>query len=347
MANDNDKLVIGYYTNHAAAEEAAHELKDWDKHNDNVKLGAVAIMAIDPKSGELEAKEVGQRKTKGGALWGTVIGGALGLLTGGIGLIPGLILGAGGGAAIGALFHKDVGMSDADQAKLVEYLRQGGAALAIMADDFEVEPTKAEMVRIGGTVEAYDVPEETASVLVDSADAMKDAAAAADEAIDNVADDVTEGASKAVAALPDLAPESAAAVSALVAVSGLSAADAAKLHADEVDVPSELLKRGATPKGRLELEEATGIDHDVILTAVKKLDLMRIKGVGYKHAALLLASGVHTVPDLATRNPENLHARMVAVNAVENIVTPLPSAETVAGWVDQAKELPRMIYYQD
>ena len=34
-----------------------------------------------------------------------------------------------------------------------------------MADDFEVEPTKAKLSSLGGTVEAYQVPEEHAEEL--------------------------------------------------------------------------------------------------------------------------------------------------------------------------------------
>ena len=42
------------------------------------------------------------------------------------------------------------------------------------------------------------------------------------------------------------------------------------------------LAQGATPEGRAELAEATGLSEEAILTAVKEMDLMRIKGVGVK-----------------------------------------------------------------
>ena len=57
----------------------------------------------------------------------------------------------------------------------------------------------------------------------------------------------------------------------------------------------------------------------------------------------LEAAGVDTIPELAQRNAENLHAKLVEVNGEQNIVQKLPSAETVADWVAQAKELPRVI----
>ena len=112
---------------------------------DAIKLGAIAVLTLNPETGELHADEVGERNTKKGALWGTAIGVGVGILTAGIGLIPGLLIGAGGGAAIGAMDHKGVGMTDQDRERMAENLRRGGAALAVMCDDFEVEATKEEL----------------------------------------------------------------------------------------------------------------------------------------------------------------------------------------------------------
>jgi predicted flap endonuclease-1-like 5' DNA nuclease len=95
----------------------------------------------------------------------------------------------------------------------------------------------------------------------------------------------------------------------------------------------------------MELAEETGIAEESILTAVKKMDLMRIDGVGQVYAELLHASGVETVPDLARRNASNLAAKMVEVNEKEEIAEALPSEEEVAGWIGQANDLPRVIEY--
>jgi chlorosome envelope protein I len=78
---------------------------------------------------------------------------------------------------------------------------------------------------------------------------------------------------------------------------------------------------------------------------VKKMDLMRIRGVGVKHGALLLAAGVDTVPELAQRNPKNLHAALADVNAAKQIVVDLPKETEVADWVARAKAAPRIIMY--
>jgi uncharacterized membrane protein len=349
MANKNDRLVVGYYANKAAAEAAAEDIKDWDRWDDDIKLGAMAILTIDPGSGKLHADEIGERSTKRGALWGTAIGAGLGLLTAGIALIPGIIIGAAAGAGLGALNHKSVGMSDADRDRLVDSLKQGGAALAIMCDDFEIEPVQARIVEEGGNVEYYTVPDETADVITKAAEAQ----AAASEAIDSAVDEATEEVQDAVDAasqsmdidLPDLDDTARSAVSKIAAVTGMGAVEAAKFYDSGVAKASNLLERAATPQGRAELAEETGLDENEILTQAKKLDLMRVKGVGVKYAALLLASGVDTVPELATRNPQNLAAKMEEVNAAKDLVEGLPSAEQVSDWVNQAEDMPRMIYY--
>ncbi len=317
----------------------------WDKANPDVKLGAVAILTLDPKTGELKADEVGQRKAKGGALWGTALGAVAGLMTGGLALVPAVLVGAGGGSAIGAMLHKKVGMSDEDREKMAANLRSGGAVLVAMADDFEVAATEAEMVRLGGMVTTYMMPEETKVAIAESVEAQEEAAAAVDEAVEAVPEETAETEAAVAAEMPELAPEGAEAVAKIVAATNLSTDDAAKLHEAGIDKPSDLLARAATPLGRKELAEATGLSNATILAGVKKMDLMRIRGVGVKHGALLLAAGVDTVPELAQRNPQNLHAALRSVNADKQIVVDMPKEAEVADWVERAKTAPRIIIY--
>jgi uncharacterized membrane protein len=192
MANKNDRTVVAYYHNEDAARYAADELKIWDKANPDVKLGAVAIITLDPKTGELKADEVGQRKGKGGALWGTALGAVAGLMTGGLALVPAVLVGAGGGVVVGAMLHKKVGMSDEEREKMATNLRSGGAVLVAMADDFEVAATEAEMVRTGGTVTSYTMPEETKVAIAEAVEAQEEAAAAVDEAVEAVPEETAE-----------------------------------------------------------------------------------------------------------------------------------------------------------
>ena len=320
--NDNDRLVVAYYYNVAAAREAAEDLKKWDDENDDVKLGAIGIITVDPENGEVNVEEIGQRNTKKGALWGTAVGAGLGILTAGIALIPGMIIGAAVGAGIGALDHKSLGMTDADVHNLAEHLKHGGAALGVMCDEFEMAATKAKMLAEGGRVEAYDIEKEAARTVEMMARAQEDASAAVNA---NVGDsDATAG---------------------VLAAIGASEEKVAKLAESGADSATALLEMGATPAGRKELANETGIAEETILTGVKKMDLMRINGIGPAYAELLHQCGVETVPDLARRNPANLSATMAEVNNAKQIVEALPGEAEVAGWVDQAKDLPRVIAY--
>ena len=128
-------------------------------------------------------------------------------------------------------------------------------------------------------------------------------------------------------------------------VEGIGEVYAGKLKEADVDTPQALLERGATPQGRKEIAEATGISEHLILKWVDEVDLYRIKGLGTQYAELLKAAGVDTVPELAQRNPENLYAKLIEVNEVHRHVRHAPSQSQVEDWVKQAKELPRVVSY--
>jgi predicted flap endonuclease-1-like 5' DNA nuclease len=107
----------------------------------------------------------------------------------------------------------------------------------------------------------------------------------------------------------------------------------------------DLLGIGATRKGRTFIEKTTGISNKLVLDWVNRVDLSRIRGVGEDYADLLEASGVDTVPELAQRNPQNLHQKLVEVNAEKKLVRQLPGEAQLANWIEQAKNLPRVIKY--
>jgi len=131
----------------------------------------------------------------------------------------------------------------------------------------------------------------------------------------------------------------------LTVVEGIGGTYAAKLVEAGVLTAEALLKMGATPKGRKELAEKSGIAEKLILEWVNHVDLFRIKGVGEEYSDLLEEAGVDTVVELAQRKPENLLAKMVEVNAAKKLVRQLPVLAQVVSWVEQAKKMERMIQY--
>ena len=131
----------------------------------------------------------------------------------------------------------------------------------------------------------------------------------------------------------------------IIDLEGVGPVYAEKLIAVGIKTVEALLKAGATPKGRQELAEKTGVSGTLILKWVNFADLYRIKGVGEEYSELLEAAGVDTVKELAQRNADNLYAKIVEVNQAKELVRQIPTSKQVASWVEQAKALPRAIEY--
>jgi predicted flap endonuclease-1-like 5' DNA nuclease len=128
-------------------------------------------------------------------------------------------------------------------------------------------------------------------------------------------------------------------------IEGIGPVYAGKLKAAEIRSVEALLEKGATRAGRKSISEATGIDDGKILEWVNMADLFRIRGVGPQFAELLEAAGVDTVKELRNRNPENLYAKMVEVQAEKKITRAVPALKVVTKFVEQAKTLPPVVTY--
>jgi predicted flap endonuclease-1-like 5' DNA nuclease len=131
----------------------------------------------------------------------------------------------------------------------------------------------------------------------------------------------------------------------LEVIEGIGPVYANQLRAAGIRSIEALLEAGATPMGRADLEERSGIGHALILEWVNLADLMRIKGVGEEYSDLLEESGVDTVKELRNRVPENLHEAIVRTNEAKELVRRLPTLGMVRDWVRQAKMLPPKVTY--
>lgn len=132
----------------------------------------------------------------------------------------------------------------------------------------------------------------------------------------------------------------------IIDIEGIGKVYAGKLKAVSISTVEELLARGASPKGRAEIAEQTKISGKLILKWANRADLYRIKGVGEEYSDLLELAGVDTIPELAQRNPENLHAKLTEVSQQHaKVVRKLPTLAQVQDWVKQAHGLPRVLTY--
>lgn len=159
MAEKDTELIIAYFPTPDEAHAAGKEMQEWDKDLKHFELGAISILTIDDK-GKLKEDKVGARAGRKGAKWGVIAGAALGILSGGLTLVGGAIVGLAAGAIGGSLFHKKIGMTDEDQTKLENHLKDGGAALAIMMDPEEMEAVVYQLKQLDADVATYNIPQE-------------------------------------------------------------------------------------------------------------------------------------------------------------------------------------------
>ena len=176
MADKNQQLVLAIFDSEDVARAAVDELKKWDKANDDVKAGAIGIIAKNAK-GELKDDLLGARAGGKGAKIGLILGVVAAIPTGGLSLLGGAAGGAVGGGVLGSVFHQKLGLTDADKAELDKAVDGGKAAVGVLVAAGEADAFTAKLTELGGTAEAHEVSAE--------ADAAVEAAvAAAPEAVE-------------------------------------------------------------------------------------------------------------------------------------------------------------------
>ena len=128
-------------------------------------------------------------------------------------------------------------------------------------------------------------------------------------------------------------------------IEGIGEKMGAKFREAGINSTDKLLAGTKTKKQRKDLAESTGISEKLVLKFANMADLFRINGIGEEFSELLEAAGVDTVPELATRNAENLTAKMEEVNVAKKLTRRTPSLKEVEKWIAEAKTLPRMLEY--
>ena len=127
-------------------------------------------------------------------------------------------------------------------------------------------------------------------------------------------------------------------------VEGIGPINAEQLALAGIGTGDALLAQGATAGGRAAIEKASGISGTLILKWVNRLDLMRIKGVGSEYSDLLEVAGVDSPAELAQRNAANLATTFEEVVAARpGTVRRIPTEAEVAGWIAEAKDLPKLV----
>jgi hypothetical protein len=140
-------LVLAVFPDELAADSAAGSLKDSGVADGD----AIGVLALDA-DGKLNQDKVGKRSTGKGA----AIGGVIAVLSTAV-LGPAVLT----GAAVGALHHKNLGLSDADKARLtVELSGTGKAAVGVMAHADTAPAISARLAQLGGASESHELTDD-------------------------------------------------------------------------------------------------------------------------------------------------------------------------------------------
>jgi hypothetical protein len=161
------QLVLAFFANEAAADEAVNAVKQWDKASKEIKLGAIGVLVKDDK-GNIKTHKLGARKTGTGA----VLFGLAAVLTGGASLLAGAVF----GGIVGSFFRKGLGMSKEDLARIDGALDGGKAAVCILAAPDEAAAVSAKLAELGGQPESHEVSEEVVQVAESAAEEMPEGA---------------------------------------------------------------------------------------------------------------------------------------------------------------------------
>ncbi len=119
----------------------------------------------------------------------------------------------------------------------------------------------------------------------------------------------------------------------------------AKFKACGMDTAEKLFDAVVTAKGREELATSFGVEKKVILELANRADLARIKGIAGVYGDLLEEAGVDTVKELKARTAENLHAKLLEVNAAKNLTPRPPTLKNVQTWILLAKRRRKFLQY--
>jgi hypothetical protein len=142
----NHTVVIAIFDDEASADVAVISLK-----NSGVAKGdAIGVLVLD-ENGELKEEKAGKSSWGKGAGIGAVVA-----LATPVGLVAGLIA----GGLLGALHHKDLGLSEADRERIRNELEEGKAAVGVLAPVSEATIVADKLTELGGTSETHPVSDE-------------------------------------------------------------------------------------------------------------------------------------------------------------------------------------------
>jgi hypothetical protein len=139
-------VVLAIFNDEPSADAAAASLKE----SGVAKGDAIGVLVLD-ETGKIKADKVGKRSWGKGAGIGAVVA-----LVTPVGLAAGVI----SGALLGALHHKNLGLSEADRTRLRGELLGGKAAVGVLTRVSDAPGVADKLTELGGSPETHAVSDE-------------------------------------------------------------------------------------------------------------------------------------------------------------------------------------------
>src|SRR5438094_9991469 len=143
------QVVLAVFDDEAAADAAVNQVKSWDKATDDIKLSSIGVLVMDDR-GKIKTHKMGARSTGKGAGIGLIL----------VMLTPvGLVAGTVGGAVLGRLHRKGLGLDEADRDRITAERERGRAVGGALAPDEQAPRIQDKHPALAGDAEAHDTEE--------------------------------------------------------------------------------------------------------------------------------------------------------------------------------------------
>ncbi|MBD3285198.1 DUF4332 domain-containing protein [candidate division WOR-3 bacterium] len=131
----------------------------------------------------------------------------------------------------------------------------------------------------------------------------------------------------------------------ITCIKGIGPGSIQKLSGMGIKATSDLLQKGALPNKRKEIAAELGVEPSSVLNWVIQCDFYRIKPMKSEYVDLMFASGITTATELGCFDLNTLYQRLAGTNSRKHLVEQLPSEKCLADWINQAEDLPSVIWF--
>lgn len=120
-------------------------------------------------------------------------------------------------------------------------------------------------------------------------------------------------------------------------IEGVGSGYGSRLRKLDISQTEQLASMLYQPKRLEKVAAQIDVDIEEVRRWAKMADLIRVPGIRGHFAELLEASGINSVHELAGETPQHLAVKMSEQNSKQGLTKTVPSAGTVATWIQAAK----------